>query len=170
MRRVGYRGARGAVLVEALIVAPLLVLLWCAVSFASDAFGRKLATRGEARALAWEHALGSCEGGAASTAASEGANLDTVVADRESVEGAALTDEGRELADNARDTGELELGDSWGVAEASRSSDSSRSYPGFAPESMASHFEVQCDEKPRGADPVSVLSFLWDLRNTVRFD
>jgi hypothetical protein len=133
-------------------------------------FGRKLATRGEARSLAWEHALSSCEGGAASTADAEGTNLDAVVADRESVQGAELTDEGRELADNARDTGDLELGDSWGVAEASRSSDGWRSYPGFPRESMASRFEVQCDEKPRGADPVAVLSFLWDLRNTVRFD
>lgn len=162
--------ARGAALVEALVIAPMLVLLWCAVSFTSDVFGRKLATRGEARAMAWEHALHSCEGGAATTSETEGANLDAVVSDRESIQGAALTDEGRELADNARDTGELELGDSWGVAEASTSSDGWRSYPRFTRERVASRFEVQCDEKPRGADPVSVLSFLWDLRNTVRFD
>jgi hypothetical protein len=170
MPRTARTCARGAALVETLIVAPLLVLSRCALSVASDMYGRKLATRGEARALAWEHALSSCEGGSASTADAEGTNLDAVVADRESVEGAALTDEGRELADNARGTGDLELGDSWGVAEASQSSDPWRSYPPFARERVASTFEVQCDEKPRGADPVSVLSFLWDLRNTVRFD
>jgi hypothetical protein len=114
--------------------------------------------------------LSSCEGASATTADAEGTNLDAVAADRESVQGAELTDEGRELADNARDTGDLELGDSWGVAEASRSSDAWRSYPGFARPSVASRFQVQCDEKPRGADPVSVLSFLWDLRNTVNFN
>jgi len=162
--------ARGAVVVEALIVAPVLVLLWCALAFASDMFARKLFTRSDARAAAWEHALSSCEGGAAQTADSEGANLDAVLADDESVEGAELPEEGRELAEQASDTGDLEFGEDWGVAEASSSSEGARRFLQFRSERVESEFEVQCDEKPRGADPVSVLSFLWDLRNTVRFD
>lgn len=167
MRALGRaRQARGAALVEALVVIPTLTLLWAALVFVASVYGKKLATRAEARAAVWTYALNSCEGGSGQRVAGDGASLDQVTADPESVQGAGLSGEAGDFAGEARSQTDLEFGDSWGVAQAS-SERPGNSLFSFSSGSVSTTLKVQCDEKPRGADPVSVLTFLWDLRNTV---
>jgi hypothetical protein len=155
-------------MLEALVVTSMLVLLWSALLFASRIHAKKLTARGEARAAVWTHALRACEGGAAQRVGSDGANLDAVTTDGEAGADATLNEEGEQLVTEARSSpegGSLEFGESWGIAESSSAQDG-ESFLSFSIGSIQSRMQVQCDEKPRGADPRSVLEFLWDLRTT----
>jgi hypothetical protein len=120
----------------------------------------------EARAAAWTFALSSCEGGAGTLENDDGGNLDDVLSDPEAGDTPELGADGEELLDEAGGVQELELGESWGVASATATREPATVLR-FASSEISSTQRVQCDEKPRGADPLSVLAFLWDLRNTV---
>jgi hypothetical protein len=159
---------RGAALTEAVAVVTLFVLLWAGLMFVFQLYAAKTATRGDARAAVWTHALGSCQGDAAQTSTDEGADLGEVLADDEAGEDTGIPAEGEPLLDQAGQVGELELGESWGVATASAERDGPRVLS-LSADKLTSSMRVQCDEVPRGADPLSVLGFLWDLRNTVNF-
>ena len=168
MARSARRSERGAALVEAIVIAPVLMMLFAGLLFVAYMYSQKLTTQGEARAAAWTYALGSCSGGGGQTRTTDGANLDAVTTDEEAPPDSQLPEEGRTMASEAAGGGELEFGDSWGVGEASSVRDG-RSFLAFSSGSITSSRQVQCDEKPRGADPVAVLSFLWTLHNTFNF-
>jgi hypothetical protein len=153
---------------EALAFIVLFVGMLAGLIFVFQIHTRKLEVKGEARELAWAHALGSCEGDAARTDPGSGAALDDVLEDPEAGNSPELDQDGEQLFDEANQSGELELGESWGVATA-RAERPAVSVLDFQSQPITGEMRVQCDEKPRGADPVSVLGFLWDLRNTVNF-
>jgi hypothetical protein len=168
MRLASRQSQRGAAMTEALAVVCLFVLLWCGLMFVFQLYLRKTDARGDARAAVWSHALGSCEGNAATTSAGEGADLGEVLADDAAGADTGIPAEGDSLIDEAGQVDELELGEDWGVATATAERDGV-SVLKFSSDKLTSTMRVQCDEKPRGADPLSVLGFLWDLRNTVNF-
>ncbi|HKO49110.1 MAG TPA: hypothetical protein VJV79_15365 [Polyangiaceae bacterium] len=74
-RRCGRRGARGAILVEALIVVVALVLLLVAFLFMDRAFTLQLRVQNASRAAAFAFALNACEGGLPSGLSPEDAKL-----------------------------------------------------------------------------------------------
>lgn len=165
---------RGAAMVEAAVAIGLFVAIWACLTFVFELTTRKHAAQIEARDAAWAWALNSCEDGAFSRGGSrveadDPDALDQVHADSSVPSGTEpLPQEGDVLLDQAANSGQgLELGEHWGVARASASR-SEVSGPAFLPLTAmtpSSTVEVLCDEKPRGANPRDVLSFLWGTRD-----
>jgi hypothetical protein len=168
MARKYGRSERGAAFVEGVAMISLFTLLAAGLGFVFHLYSRKESARIEARAAVWTYALNSCEGNSGSTEADEGANLNDVLSDNEAGETPDLGADGDQLVGEAGNVQELEFGESWGVGSATATRDPVI-VPRFVSQEISSTQRVQCDEKPRGADPVSVLGFLWDLRNTVNF-
>jgi hypothetical protein len=162
------RHRRGVATTEALGFVIVSLVLLGGLIFMFRVYSQKHESKAEARALAWTHALGSCDGDTAKTAHDDGADLHDVLDDSEASDSPELGPDGEQLFDEANQSGELELGESWGVAEV-RVERPAVSILGYASQPITSEFRVQCDEKPRGGDAASVLGFLWDLRNTVNF-
>jgi hypothetical protein len=169
---------------EAVVVLPLFLLLLGFSLFAARLYGRTAQARHEARHAAWAYALNACEGDAPAGVAAQEVSDPTLdlVADDPSLppDAERIPEDGEQLLDDARrsDTG-LELGDSWGVARATI--DRGAVYASVLPmfrdpnlpnagfETRAS-FEVQCNEKARGARPLDVLRFIWSLPETLNLE
>jgi hypothetical protein len=162
------RAERGAAFVEAVAIVSLFTLLAAGMTFVFHLYSRKEDARIEARAAVWTYALNSCEGSSGSTESEQGADLNEVLSDDEAGDTPDLGNDGDQLVDEASNVQELEFGESWGVGSATATRDPVV-VPRFASQEITSTQRMQCDEKPRGADPLSVLGFLWDLKNTVNF-
>jgi hypothetical protein len=178
MRLAGKQRERGAAMVEAVVAIPLFLVLFAAAIFVLRLYGHKANSRAEARYAVWAYALNSCEEGQYTTSASTSASgddpptLDAVQNEESYPETGELPQEGDDLIANANDdpNTDLEIGDDWGVARASVSRGPVIAPPplvGMGRDSVTTTMEVQCDEKPRGASPGDVLSFVWNLPSTV---
>lgn len=173
---------------EAIVVIPLFLLLLGLSIFAARLYGNTAQARHDARHAAWTYALQSCEGDAPAGVVGEEVTdptLDLVENDPSLPPDAErIPPEGEELLDDARrsDSG-LELGESWGVARATidRGEVQARVLPMFRDPhhpnepvettfATRASFEVQCDEKPRGARPLDVLRFIWSLPETLNLE
>lgn len=165
-------------MVEAAVVIPVFLILFAAVVFVLRLYAHKAESRAEARHQVWSYALNACEQGpytssSATTAAGDDPPTLDAVQDEESYPSTGeLPSEGEDLVANANadPNTDLEIGDDWGVARASVSRG-----PVIAPppldiasrDQVTTTMEVQCDEKPRGASPGDVLSFVWHLPETL---
>ncbi len=145
-------------MVEAVVVLPLVVVLFAASSYFATAYAVRAESLSTARATAWGHALSGCEE-EARWAQSEPSTLDAL--DRQGVE----TPRGL---------------DSYGVAAGGQSLVErggrtrvtvSRTVRGplglpLPTAAVTTHFQLPCDERPRSGDPAGVLRYGW---RTIRF-
>ena len=173
------RLARGAAMTEAAVAIPFFLILFAALVFVHKLYAVKENTRTEARQAMWAYALNACEPGkytskqASKTDSGDQPTLDAMNDDGELPKGSGeLPPNGEKLLKQANSdpNTQLEVGDDWGV---SRGVVTAEPVVGTGPlHSMSTgkiitKMEVQCDEKPRGASPADVLSFLWKLPETL---
>ncbi len=163
---------------EAAASIPLFLILFAALVFVLRLYAFKAQSRADARYAAWAWALNSCEEGpytssdATSQAGDDPATLDAVKNEDSYPQGDQMSPEGDDLIAKANQdpSTDLEIGDDWGVARASVTRGPVIAPPplSFAGKrQMTTTMEVQCDEKPRGASPADVLSFVWHLPETL---
>jgi hypothetical protein len=184
--RIGLRGlrtrrrSRGAAMTEAAVSIPVFLLLFAALIFLGKLYAMKGTARMEARSAMWSWALAGCQEGKYTNAAAEtvethdGPSPESVQNDPAYPGGGAeLGTEGDDLVKKAEadPKTELALGNEWGVARAVVNKGAVAAPPPFqewAKKDVVVSMEVQCDEKPRGASPSDVLSFIWSLPETLQ--
>ena len=145
-------------MVEAVVVLPLIVVLFAASSYFHTAYAVRIETLSTARAITWDLARGGCEPGERQVQ-SEPSMLDAL--DRQGVEVP------RGLDRYGAAAGGQSLGVRGGRASVavSRTVRAPLSLP-LPTAAVTTHFELPCDERPRSGDPAGVLRYGW---RTVRF-
>jgi hypothetical protein len=172
------RRSRGAAMTEAAVSIPVFLMLFASLIFLSKLYAMKGSARMEARSAMWAWALNGCQEGkytsaAAKTVETDGPSPQSVADDPEyPTGGAELGSEGQDLVEKAEadPKTDLALGSEWGVARAVVNKGAVAAPPPFqewAKKDVVVSMEVQCDEKPRGANPGDVLSFIWSLPETL---
>ena len=158
LRPSGRARTRGAAMVEAVAVLPLVALLFVALTYFATAYAARLDTSSAARAAAWAHALGGCEGNDA-WVRSEQSTLDAVHA------------QGADVPHGLDEYGDAAGGRSL-VTRGSRTSVTvSRSLPGplslqLPSGTVTSSYQLACDERPQSGNPAGVLRYGW---RSIRF-
>lgn len=171
---------RGAAMTEAAVAIPVFLLLFAAVVFLYRVYSLKGNARMEARAAMWAYALNACEDGKYTSSAAQkvdthdGPTADSVKDDPAFPKNTGeLGSDGEDLIEKAEadPSTDLAMGSDWGVARATVSKGPLAAPPPFQASSgqkLTVTMEVQCDEKPRGASPADVLSFIWSLPDTLQ--
>jgi hypothetical protein len=145
-------------MLEAVIVLPLVVVLFAASSYFATAYAVRIESQSTARALAWAHALGGC-GEDGRWARSEPSTLDHL--DGQGVEVP------RDLERYGVAAGAQSLVESGGRTRVavSRTVRGPLSLP-LPTAAVTTRFQLPCDERPQRGDPAGVLRYGW---RTIRF-
>lgn len=134
-------------MVEALVAIPFFMIVFAAAIYVGDVYGSKLKTMRTARAQAWTHASGSCEGNAADTGyagdADLGQNGESNGSPGEGAPGSAVLDRGY---DEARSTV---------VGEATASG-----VLGGTKQTVRTKTAVLCNEKPEDGNVIGVFKYI----------
>lgn len=173
------RRSRGAAMTEAAATIPAFLMLFAALVFLSKLYALKGTARMEARAAMWAYALNGCEegkytrAGASKVTTDDAPTADSVKNDPAyPSQGGELGTDGEDLIEKAEadPKTDLAMGKDWGVARATVNKGAVSAPPPFqqwTKKDVTVTMEVQCDEKPRGASPGDVLSFIWSLPETL---
>jgi hypothetical protein len=145
-------------MLEAVIVLPLVVVLFAASSYFATAYAVRIESQSTARAVAWAHALGGCEEDER-WARSEPTTLDQL--DQQGVEVPRQLDR-YGLAAGAESV--VESGARTSVL-VSRTVRGPLSLP-LPTAAVTTRFQLPCDERPQRGDPAGVLRYGW---RTIRF-
>ncbi len=165
-RPVRWNQASGAALIEALATCFVFIALFFSLVFVGRVYRARGEGSAEVRAAAWSRAVAGCVDGEVSRAPEGGAE-DTVAAMPPDLEAAPRGDRARSaeterVVARAGESEALQMGTETGRATARSETGFEGTALGFPRKTVRVELAVQCDERPRDGDVLTVLGFFWE--------